>query len=53
MTRRLLSTPWLYQNKDLFVGVYWQSYGWVASGETISGLEDGYRLSVGMPRLLL
>jgi hypothetical protein len=25
---------------QVFVGVYWQSYGWVAPGEEISGLED-------------
>ena len=37
---------------QVFVGVYWQSYGWVAPGEPVSGLEDQYRLSAGMPRLL-
>src|SRR5258706_8766405 len=37
---------------QIFVGVYWQSYGWVAPGEEISGLEDEYRLSAGIPRLL-
>jgi len=36
----------------VFVGIYWQSYGWIAPGEEISGLEDEYRLSAGMPRLL-
>jgi predicted ATPase len=36
----------------VFVGVYFQRYGWVAPGETISGLEDEFRLSDGMPRLL-
>src|SRR5512139_1531595 len=30
---------------DVFVGIYWQSYGWVAPGETISGVEDEYLLS--------
>ena len=25
---------------QVFVGVYWQSYGWIAEKETISGLED-------------
>ena len=25
---------------DVFVGIYWQSYGWVAPGATISGIED-------------
>jgi predicted ATPase len=37
---------------QLFVGLYWQSYGWVAPGESISGIEDEYRLSEGLPRLL-
>jgi predicted ATPase/Tfp pilus assembly protein PilF len=36
----------------VFVGVYWQSYGWIAPGTQISGLEDEFRLSAGMPRLL-
>jgi len=37
---------------QLFVGVYWQSYGWVAPGEQVSGLEDEYLLSAGLPRLV-
>ena len=37
---------------QVFVGIYWQSYGWVAPGEQVSGLEDEYRLSAGMPRLI-
>jgi predicted ATPase len=37
---------------QVFVGVYWQSYGWVAPGEQVSGLEDEYRLSSGLPRLI-
>src|SRR5215471_6705278 len=37
---------------QVFVGIYWQSYGWVAPGEEISGLEDEYRLSAGLPRLI-
>jgi predicted ATPase len=37
---------------QVFVGVYWQSYGWVAPGEQVSGLEDEYELSAGMPRLI-
>jgi len=36
----------------VFVGIYWQSYGWVAPGKTRSGLEDEYDLSAGLPRLL-
>ena len=34
---------------QVFVGIYWQSYGWVAPGEEVSGLEDEYRLSAGLP----
>jgi predicted ATPase len=37
---------------QVFVGVYWQSYGWVAPGEQASGLEDEYQLSAGLPRLI-
>ena len=37
---------------DVFVGIYWQSYGWVAPSETISGLEDEYLLSGSMPKLI-
>jgi predicted ATPase len=37
---------------QIFVGIYWQSYGWVAPGERTSGLEDEYQLSAGLPRLI-
>ena len=37
---------------QVFVGIYWQSYGWIAPGERMSGLEDEYVLSAGMPRLI-
>jgi len=37
---------------QIFIGIYWQSYGWVAPGEQASGLEDEYRLSAGLPRLI-
>ena len=37
---------------QVFVGVYGQSYGWVAPGEQVSGLEDEYLLSAGLPRLI-
>jgi predicted ATPase len=37
---------------QIFVGVYWQSYGWVPPGADISGLEDELRLSAGMPKLI-
>jgi predicted ATPase len=40
------------EQSQVFVGIYWQSYGWVAPGEQISGLEDEYRLSARLPRLI-
>ena len=36
----------------VFIGIYWQQYGWVAPGESVSGLEDEYRLAERHPRLL-
>ena len=36
----------------VFVGIYGQRYGWVAPGETVSGLEDEYRLAGDRPRLI-
>ena len=40
------------EQSDIFVGIYWQRYGWVGPGMDISGLEDELRLASGMPRLL-
>lgn len=40
------------EQSDVFIGLYWQRYGWVAPDQTVSGLEDEYDLSVGLPRLL-
>ena len=37
---------------QIFVGVYWESYGRVAPGEVVSGLEDEYLLAAGLPRLV-
>src|ERR1700759_279707 len=37
---------------QVFVGIYWQRYGWGASGVDISGLEDEYRLAEGKAMLL-
>src|SRR6516165_467969 len=37
---------------DIFLGLYWQRYGWVAPDMTISGLEDEYKLSADKPRLI-
>ena len=37
---------------DVFIGVYWQRYGQPASGTQVSGLEEEFGLSGGLPRLL-
>jgi len=37
---------------QVFVGIYWQRYGWVAPAMDISILEDEYRLAAGKPMLL-
>ncbi|QGN33124.1 DUF4062 domain-containing protein [Microlunatus sp. Gsoil 973] len=48
---RALYRSYLLQS-DVFVGIYWQRYGWVAPDMTISGLEDEFELSDGMPKLM-
>src|SRR5215472_11277184 len=37
---------------DIFIGLYWQRYGWVAPGMQISGLEDEYQLAGSKPKLI-
>lgn len=37
---------------DVFVGIYWERYGWVAPEESTSGLEDEYNLSGPLPHLM-
>ncbi|HET8872265.1 MAG TPA: AAA family ATPase, partial [Gaiellaceae bacterium] len=37
---------------DIFIGLYWESYGWVAPEMSVSGLEDEFDLSGSLPRLL-
>jgi predicted ATPase len=37
---------------DVFVGVYWQRYGQLVPGGRVSGLEEEFDLSGGLPRLL-
>src|SRR5262245_4939086 len=36
----------------VFLGIYWQRYGWVAPGMNVSGLEDEYALSGSRPKLV-
>ena len=40
------------EQSEVFVGIYWQRYGWIAPGEDVSGLEDEYRLAGDRPRLI-
>lgn len=41
------------EQSDVFIGLYWERYGWVAPGEEVSGLEDEYRLvPPAMPKLI-
>ena len=37
------------RQSDVFVGIYADSYGWVAPDEQISGLEDEYNLAPAVP----
>ena len=43
--RRATSTAPTSQQSDVFVGIYGESYGWIAPGEEVSGLEDEYNLA--------
>ncbi|MDQ4138754.1 MAG: DUF4062 domain-containing protein, partial [Actinomycetota bacterium] len=41
------------EQSDVFVGLYWEKYGWVAPEEQVSGLEDEFNLAPPtMPRLM-
>ena len=48
---RQLYREYLAQSQ-IFIGIYWDRYGWVAPEENISGLEDEYNLSGNMPKLI-
>lgn len=48
---RTLYRAYLDQS-DIFIGIYWQSYGWVAPDMKVSGVADEYRLSAGKPCLI-
>jgi Domain of unknown function (DUF4062) len=37
---------------DVFIGLYWQRYGQLVPGTQVSGLEEEFELSAGLPRLL-
>jgi predicted ATPase len=40
------------EQSEVFVGIYWQQYGWVAPDEKTSGLEDEYSLCGNQPKLM-
>lgn len=40
------------EQSDIFVGLYWEQYGWIAPGEDVSGLEDEWNLAPDIPRLV-
>ncbi len=40
------------EQSHIFIGIYWQSYGYVAPGMEVSGLEDEYLLAGNKPRLI-
>ncbi|MFD4422995.1 DUF4062 domain-containing protein [Agromyces sp. NPDC058484] len=40
------------EQSDIFVGIYWKEYGWIAPGEDVSGLEDEWNLAPDIPKLI-
>lgn len=40
------------EQSDVFIGIYWERYGWIGPGMEVSGLEDEYLLSAPKPRLV-
>jgi predicted ATPase len=40
------------EQSEIFIGLYWQSYGRVSPGMEVSGLEEEFELSGSLPRLL-
>jgi hypothetical protein len=48
---RALYQAYLEQS-DIFVGIYWQRYGWVAPDMLVSGLEDEYASASNKPKLV-
>jgi len=48
---RALYRAYLEQS-HIFLGVYWQSYGWVAPEMEVSGIEDEYELASSLPCLV-
>jgi len=40
------------EQSQIYVGIFWKSYGWIAPDMTISGIEDEFNLSIQKPRLV-
>lgn len=40
------------EQSDIFVGIFWEQYGWIAPGEEVSGLEDEWNLAPDIPKLI-
>src|SRR6201993_2182424 len=40
------------EQSDVFIGLYWQRYGWIGPGMRVSGLEEEFDLARGLPQLL-
>ncbi len=40
------------QQSDVFIAIYGDSYGWVAPGSDVSGIEDEYARSSSLPSLI-
>src|SRR6201985_3668919 len=40
------------EQSDVFIGLYWQRYGWIGPGMQVSGLEDEFDMARGLPQLL-
>jgi hypothetical protein len=40
------------EQSHIFIGIYWQNYGYIAPGMEVSGLEDEYLLAGDKPKLI-
>ncbi|UCD99210.1 MAG: tetratricopeptide repeat protein [Chloroflexota bacterium] len=40
------------EQSQIFIGIYWQQYGWIAPHMEISGIEDEYLLAKDLPKLI-
>ena len=40
------------EQSHVYLGIFWESYGWVAPDMEVSGIEDEYNLSSGKKRLV-